>query len=96
MKLVSCTAASEFFKYQFCVGEIVVIEKRFKIFLFASIKFTFVPFYCLVFALIDVFVQHFANAGFPCPVMQSPSDHFLRAINTDFDKIISMCKNWQV
>ncbi|GLJ55915.1 hypothetical protein SUGI_1200450 [Cryptomeria japonica] len=40
-------------------------------------------------------LQHFANAGFPCPVMQSPSDHFLRAINTDFDKIISMCKNWQ-
>lgn len=28
--------------------------------------------------------------------MQSPSDHFLRAINTDFDRIIAMCKNWQV
>ncbi|KAK8306971.1 hypothetical protein V6Z12_D03G162500 [Gossypium hirsutum] len=27
--------------------------------------------------------------------MQSPSDHFLRAINTDFDRIIAMCKNWQ-
>eukprot|EP01018_Ginkgo_biloba_P032406 Gb_16311 [translate_table: standard] len=40
-------------------------------------------------------LQHFANAGFPCPVMQSPSDHFLRAINTDFDRIIAMCKNWQ-
>eukprot|EP00252_Welwitschia_mirabilis_P025204 TRINITY_DN7780_c0_g1_i1.p1 TRINITY_DN7780_c0_g1~~TRINITY_DN7780_c0_g1_i1.p1 ORF type:complete len:725 (+),score=95.54 TRINITY_DN7780_c0_g1_i1:405-2579(+) len=40
-------------------------------------------------------LQHFANAGFPCPVMQSPSDHFLRAINTDFDKVIAMCKNWQ-
>ncbi|CAN6557035.1 unnamed protein product [Malus baccata var. baccata] len=40
-------------------------------------------------------LQHFSNAGFPCPIMQSPSDHFLRAINTDFDKIISMCKNWQ-
>lgn len=40
-------------------------------------------------------LQHFANAGYPCPVMQSPSDHFLRAINTDFDRIISMCKNWQ-
>ncbi|CAL2264552.1 unnamed protein product [Prunus armeniaca] len=40
-------------------------------------------------------LQHFSNAGFPCPIMQSPSDHFLRAINTDFDKIIAMCKNWQ-
>ncbi|KAH7662861.1 P-loop containing nucleoside triphosphate hydrolase protein [Dioscorea alata] len=38
-------------------------------------------------------LQHFANAGFPCPIMQSPSDHFLRAINTEFDRIIAMCKN---
>ncbi|KAH8499496.1 hypothetical protein H0E87_018111, partial [Populus deltoides] len=36
-------------------------------------------------------LQHFSNAGFPCPIMQSPSDH-LRAINTDFDRIIAMCK----
>ncbi|KAK0605670.1 hypothetical protein LWI29_029446 [Acer saccharum] len=40
-------------------------------------------------------LQHFSNAGFPCPIMQSPSDHFLRAINTDFDRIIAMCKSWQ-
>ncbi|XXG88243.1 hypothetical protein AAC387_Pa12g0481 [Persea americana] len=40
-------------------------------------------------------LQHFSTAGFPCPIMQSPSDHFLRAINTDFDRIIAMCKNWQ-
>ncbi|GMH12514.1 hypothetical protein Nepgr_014355 [Nepenthes gracilis] len=40
-------------------------------------------------------LQHFSNAGFPCPIMQSPSDHFLRAINTDFDRIIVMCKNLQ-
>lgn len=40
-------------------------------------------------------LQHFSNAGFPCPIMQSPSDHFLRAINTDFDRIIAMCRNWQ-
>lgn len=45
---------------------------------------------------ISLIVQHFSNAGFPCPIMQSPSDHFLRAINTDFDRIIAMCKNWQV
>ncbi|URD81952.1 ABC-2 type transporter [Musa troglodytarum] len=36
-----------------------------------------------------------SNLGFPCPIMQSPSDHFLRAINTDFDRIIAMCKNLQ-
>uniref|UniRef100_A0A1D1YZ43 ABC transporter G family member 3 n=1 Tax=Anthurium amnicola TaxID=1678845 RepID=A0A1D1YZ43_9ARAE len=40
-------------------------------------------------------LQHFSNAGFPCPIMQSPSDHFLRAINTDFDRIIAMCKSLQ-
>ncbi|KAM0885838.1 hypothetical protein ACQ4PT_030088 [Festuca glaucescens] len=40
-------------------------------------------------------LQHFSNAGFPCPIMQSPTDHFLRAINTDFDRIIAMCKNLQ-
>lgn len=43
-----------------------------------------------------IILQHFSNAGFPCPIMQSPSDHFLRAINTDFDRIIAMCKNLQV
>ncbi|KAM0883936.1 hypothetical protein ACQ4PT_031307 [Festuca glaucescens] len=41
------------------------------------------------------FSLHFSNAGFPCPIMQSPTDHFLRAINTDFDRIIAMCKNLQ-
>ncbi|KAJ4812302.1 ABC transporter G family member 2 [Rhynchospora pubera] len=40
-------------------------------------------------------LQHFSNSGFPCPIMQSPSDHFLRAINTDFDRIIAMCKTLQ-
>ncbi|WOK93788.1 hypothetical protein Cni_G02489 [Canna indica] len=40
-------------------------------------------------------LQHFSNARFPCPIMQSPSDHFLRAINADFDRIIAMCKNLQ-
>ncbi|XP_059300422.1 ABC transporter G family member 3-like [Lycium ferocissimum] len=40
-------------------------------------------------------LQHFSNAGFPCPIMQSPSDHFLRAINTEFDRIITTCKGWQ-
>jgi len=33
------------------------------------------------------FVQHFATAGFPCPELQNPSDHYLRAVNTDFDQL---------
>ncbi|KAI3774588.1 hypothetical protein L1987_49147 [Smallanthus sonchifolius] len=30
--------------------------------------------------------QFFAVNGFPCPVLESPSDHFLITINTDFDE----------
>ncbi|XP_057956183.1 ABC transporter G family member 15-like [Malania oleifera] len=30
-------------------------------------------------------VEFFAEAGFPCPRKRSPSDHFLRCINSDFD-----------
>ncbi|KAK3217895.1 hypothetical protein Dsin_011865 [Dipteronia sinensis] len=32
-------------------------------------------------------VKFFADAGFPCPTRRNPSDHFLRCINSDFDKI---------
>ncbi len=32
-------------------------------------------------------LQHFAASGFPCPALRSPSDHFLRAINADFDQV---------
>ncbi|GMH00027.1 hypothetical protein Nepgr_001866 [Nepenthes gracilis] len=32
-------------------------------------------------------VEFFAEAGYPCPSRRNPSDHFLRCINSDFDKI---------
>ncbi|KAH9679365.1 hypothetical protein WN943_027352 [Citrus x changshan-huyou] len=32
-------------------------------------------------------VKFFAEAGFPCPSRRNPSDHFLRCINSDFDKV---------
>ncbi|XP_012086194.2 ABC transporter G family member 15 [Jatropha curcas] len=35
-------------------------------------------------------IKFFAEAGFPCPTRTNPSDHFLRCINSDFDKIVSI------
>ncbi|KAH6812976.1 ABC-2 type transporter family protein [Perilla frutescens var. frutescens] len=32
-------------------------------------------------------LQFFGEAGFPCPQMRNPSDHFLRCINSDFDHV---------
>ncbi|XP_031113512.1 ABC transporter G family member 15-like [Ipomoea triloba] len=32
-------------------------------------------------------VEFFADSGFPCPSRRSPSDHFLRCINSDFDTV---------
>ncbi|GMN26239.1 hypothetical protein TIFTF001_001229 [Ficus carica] len=32
-------------------------------------------------------VEFFAKAGFPCPSRRNPSDHFLRCINSGFDKV---------
>lgn len=32
-------------------------------------------------------LQFFAEAGFPCPSRRNPSDHFLRCINSDFDRV---------
>ncbi|MBA0578404.1 hypothetical protein Gorai_020687, partial [Gossypium raimondii] len=34
----------------------------------------------------------FARAGFPCPALRNPSDHFLRCINSDFDKVKATLK----
>ncbi|XP_047977057.1 ABC transporter G family member 15-like [Salvia hispanica] len=32
-------------------------------------------------------LEFFAEAGFPCPHTRSPSDHYLRCINADFDDV---------
>ncbi|MBA0548112.1 hypothetical protein Golob_019230 [Gossypium lobatum] len=34
----------------------------------------------------------FARAGFPCPALRNPSDHFLRCVNSDFDKVKATLK----
>ncbi|KAG0620262.1 hypothetical protein M758_4G202700 [Ceratodon purpureus] len=37
-------------------------------------------------------IEHFTAAGFSCPPLRNPSDHFLRAINSDFDQVKSNLK----
>lgn len=37
-------------------------------------------------------VEFFAESGVPCPSRRNPSDHFLRCINKDFDKVTSTLK----
>ncbi|XP_010102371.2 ABC transporter G family member 15 [Morus notabilis] len=41
------------------------------------------------FGLAKMAVEFFAKAGFPCPSRRNPSDHFLRCINSGFDKVTS-------
>ncbi|CAN6575749.1 unnamed protein product [Malus baccata var. baccata] len=36
--------------------------------------------------------EFFAQSGFPCPALRNPSDHFLRCINSDFDKVKATLK----
>ncbi|XBI57204.1 hypothetical protein VPH35_038655 [Triticum aestivum] len=36
--------------------------------------------------------QFFAEVGFPCPPLRNPSDHFLRCVNSDFDKVKATLK----
>ncbi|XP_078427397.1 white-brown complex-like protein [Wolffia australiana] len=34
----------------------------------------------------------FAQSGFPCPALRNPSDHYLRCVNSDFDKVKATLK----
>ncbi|KAJ7536292.1 hypothetical protein O6H91_12G063600 [Diphasiastrum complanatum] len=43
----------------------------------------------LFFGEISACLEHFASSGLPCPRFQNPSDHFLQAIDRDFDRVIS-------
>ncbi|CAN6245411.1 unnamed protein product, partial [Urochloa humidicola] len=36
--------------------------------------------------------EFFASAGFPYPPLRNPSDHFLRCVNSDFDKVKATLK----
>ncbi|CAI0475576.1 unnamed protein product, partial [Linum tenue] len=36
--------------------------------------------------------EFFAQAGFPCPALRNPSDHFLQCVNADFDKVKATLK----
>ncbi|CAI8593471.1 unnamed protein product [Vicia faba] len=36
--------------------------------------------------------EFFEQAGFPCPALRNPSDHFLRCVNSDFDKVKATLK----
>jgi len=44
---------------------------------------------CMYFGKATDAPQHFAAAGFPCPALKNPSDHYLRAMNADFDLLKS-------
>jgi hypothetical protein len=37
-------------------------------------------------------LQFFAASGFPCPHLRNPSDHFLRTVNADFDRVKTKIK----
>ncbi|MCO5611447.1 hypothetical protein L7F22_065700 [Adiantum nelumboides] len=37
--------------------------------------------------------EFFAQAGFPCPQRRNPSDHFLRCVNSDFERVKQSLKS---
>ncbi|RZC89633.1 hypothetical protein C5167_027176 [Papaver somniferum] len=41
----------------------------------------------IYFGLASAAYEFFTLNGFPCPTMRNPSDHYLRTINKDFDKL---------
>jgi hypothetical protein len=43
-----------------------------------------------------LWLQQFANAGFPCPRLQNPTDHFLGLIDTSLDHVNSVFRFGQV
>uniref|UniRef100_A0A7N0TU25 ABC transporter domain-containing protein n=2 Tax=Kalanchoe fedtschenkoi TaxID=63787 RepID=A0A7N0TU25_KALFE len=50
---------------------------------------------CVYFGEAKTAVEFFAEAGVPCPSRRSPSDHFLRCINSDFDVVATTLKGSQ-
>jgi hypothetical protein len=36
--------------------------------------------------------EHFSASGFPCPPLRNPADHFLWAVNADFDRVKATLK----
>ncbi len=39
-----------------------------------------------------IYLQHFSASGFPCLPLRNPADHFLRAVNADFDRVKATLK----
>lgn len=49
--------------------------------------------YFRLFINILLSLQFFAQSGFPCPPRRNPSDHFLRCVNSDFDRVKQSLKS---
>lgn len=40
-------------------------------------------------------LEHFSNAGFPCPLLCNPSDHLINALNNDYKEVIKLVRKGQ-
>lgn len=40
-------------------------------------------------------LEHFSNAGFPCPLLCNPSDHLINALNNDYKEVIKLVQKGQ-